>query len=117
MISKKQFKGFSLSGFQDEYVLECPLDMNDIEGKISKYFVTRKATRIQGENLSFTRGSKIWTWLNFWSEFWPYQLIRIRLRQNSVELTYSIIGGLWLRTPPYQLEKEALELEKVLNET
>ena len=115
MIQKKQFKGLSLWGFKDQYEFPIKSEKQDVAGIISEFYLSRKSKPVENNSLSFSRGSKFWTWFNFWSELWPHQTIQIDLDNENIIITYKIHGGLWLRFPPYHLEKEIVELEKIIN--
>lgn len=117
MIKKKQFKGFSFWGFKDLYEFPIPSMNQDIINKISEFYLAHKAKPVLGDEILFIRGNKFWTWFNFWSELWPYQTIQVNVNDHIVTVKYKILGGMWLRFPPYHLEKEIVELQKILNET
>ena len=117
MIEKNQFKGVSLWGFKDIYIIHLTDSADDLLNKVYSFYHSKKATKVDNANLSFTRGSKFWTWFNFWSELWPYHSIDIQLEKNKLSLIYRMRGGIWLRFPPSQFEKEVIELEKLLSKT
>ncbi len=112
MIAKEQFKGISLWGFQDRYEFPISTNSPDLEKKIIEFYLTRKAKPVNSDKLSFVRGKKFWTWFNLGSEFLPYQTITVSFSNDRIEILYVIHGGFWLRFPPYQLEKEIIELQQ-----
>ena len=117
MIKKNQFKGFSFWGFKDQYEFQDKSENKNARTIISKFYSSRKSKQVNNDNLTFVRGNKFWTWFNFWSELWPYQTISVQIIGESILVTYKIHGGTWIRFPPYQLEKEIIELEKTINAT
>ena len=81
------------------------------------FFERHGATLVpESDPLVFSRGRKVWSYLNPGPDTWPQQTITVTLEpidspdKTTISVTYDVKGWL-IRMPPCGLRKEVLKLE------
>ena len=108
-----QFKGLSISGWTDEYLLHSTKDIGETYRIIHDFFGIEGGGKDYEGFSFFERGSTLGTWIAH-SEKAPKQTVYFKDTSKGILLRYKIHAGLILRLPPCGLEKEASALELLL---